>query len=336
MFVTPEKKIANVLQVVKFYRSKAFKDYTDMLRRISDAIVGITTGSPTIVANPNVIAVMDMIAEVEGWIREIPLEDMEKQRFGNKAFRKWHTKLTEMAPQLVERLLPEDKKEAKIELVPYLLDSFGNATRIDYGSGHEAAFLMFIYCLYSLEVLKEGEDDVAVALRLFQRYLVCVRQLQKTYRMEPAGSRGVNALDDFQFIPFYWGSAQLIGNEEKLIPDHYINPTIVERHASRDLFFEAIQYINETKIGAFYEHSNQLFNISAVERWEKVNSGLFKMYEAEVLKKFPVIQHFLFGSLLSIDLRPEFVEPRPVEEAAESPEKDRPVEEAAEPTEIQA
>ena len=34
----------------------------------------------------------------------------------------------------------------------------------------------------------------------------------------------------------------------------------------------------------------------------QVNKGLSKMFEAEVLYKFPVIQHFMFGTLLKVEL----------------------------------
>ena len=36
------------------------------------------------------------------------------------------------------------------------------------------------------------------------------------------------------------------------------------------------------KTGPFAEHSNQLWGISGVPYWAKVNSGLIKMFKAEV------------------------------------------------------
>ena len=39
------------------------------------------------------------------------------------------------------------RASAAAELASYFADSFGNATRIDYGTGHETTFVALLYCL---------------------------------------------------------------------------------------------------------------------------------------------------------------------------------------------
>ncbi|VDK82616.1 unnamed protein product [Litomosoides sigmodontis] len=294
----PERHILSVFDLAKWCRSKAYMEYMEMVNELNDAVKGVAS-TEDIPISPKVMDAIDILDELQKWTLEYPPEDMGTQRFGNAAFRKWHQRLTEEADDIIYGLLTAEKKNFVTELLPYFLDSFGNATRIDYGSGHEASFLIFMLCLRKLSIFVPA-DNRSLVLRLFLKYIRLIRCLQTTYRMEPAGSRGVHALDDFQFIPFLWGSSQLVGNK-RLVPESYLKPDIVEIHASKNLFFDAIQYINNTKIGPFHEHSNQLWNISAVKTWEKVNSGMVKMYEAEVLRKFPVVQHFQFGCLFSIE-----------------------------------
>lgn len=48
------------------------------------------------------------------------------------------------------------------------------------------------------------------------------------------------------------------------------------------LFLSCIKYINKVKTGPFAEHSNQLWGISGVASWSKINGGLIKMYKVEV------------------------------------------------------
>ena len=56
------------------------------------------------------------------------------------------------------------------------------------------------------------------------------------------------------------------------------------------MYFRAIQFIYEMKQGPFHEHSPILYDISGVLSWSKVNGGMLKMYAAECLRKFPIIQ----------------------------------------------
>ena len=111
---------------------------------------------------------------------------------------------------LHEEWLPSSHKAILSELLYYFNSAFGNWTRIDYGSGHELSFLGYLTILRYTDLLSE-QDEEAMVFELFERYLLVCRKLQVTYRLEPAGSKGVWGLEDHQFLNFIWGSSQLIG-----------------------------------------------------------------------------------------------------------------------------
>lgn len=110
----------------------------------------------------------------------------------------------------METALPSPLHIAIPELSEYLNKGFGNETRIDYGSGHELSFAAWLGGISLLGGF-EPSDYQAIGLRIFVKYLELVRKIQKKYSLEPAGSHGVWGLDDHQFLPYVWGSAQLIG-----------------------------------------------------------------------------------------------------------------------------
>lgn len=60
--------------------------------------------------------------------------------------------------------------------------------------------------------------------------------------MEPAGSQGVWSLDDYQFIPFIWGSSQLQMNP-KIAPEMFCNEKTVNDNADEYMFLGCIKFI---------------------------------------------------------------------------------------------
>uniref|UniRef100_A0A8C5B2F3 Serine/threonine-protein phosphatase 2A activator n=1 Tax=Gadus morhua TaxID=8049 RepID=A0A8C5B2F3_GADMO len=295
-FVVPKKEISMVPDMGKWRRSQAYADYMGFILTLNEGVKRKKLTCEYKVSE-TVEKLLDLLGTLDRWIDETPPVD-QPSRFGNKAYRTWYSKLDQEAEALVATVLPESSAPAAQEIAVYLKEAVGNATRIDYGTGHEAAFAAFLCCLCKVGALRV-DDQMAMVFRVFNRYLEVMRKLQKTYRMEPAGSQGVWGLDDFQFLPFIWGSAQLV-DHPTLEPRHFIEDKVVNEHYPDYMFLECIKFINEMKTGPFAEHSNQLWNISAVPNWAKVNQGLIRMYKAECLEKFPVIQHFKFGSLLSV------------------------------------
>lgn len=166
---------------------------------------------------------------------------------------------------------------------------------MDYGTGHETLFALFLLCLTLIRFLRPDPDEERqIVFDIFIRYLRVCWRLQDVYKLEPAGSHGVWGLDDSHFLGYIFGSAQLRDQTE--IP---VNAVLRPPLPATNLYFMSIMRIHEVKHGPFHEHSSQLYSIATgVAHWGKVNSGLFKMYEAEVLGKRVVVQHLPLGGLV--------------------------------------
>ncbi|XP_059145992.1 serine/threonine-protein phosphatase 2A activator-like [Physella acuta] len=296
-FMQPEKQIKLPNDIPRWEKSQAYSDLLGFILALNEAVKNKKIRDQYH-SSPLIEKLVNMLDQLDKWIDEIPPID-QPQRFGNKAFRTWFNKLKEEGPNLLKQVLPPEYEPAIPELFTYVIESVGNDTRIDYGTGHELSMVAFLCCLCKLGAFKE-EDYTALVLKIFERYMYLMRKLQLTYRMEPAGSHGVWSLDDYQFLPFLWGSSQLL-DHPRIKPKSFPNEDIYNGFYKDFIFLSAIKFINQVKTGPFAEHSNQLWGISGVGAWSKVNSGLIKMYRAEILAKFPIVQHFMFGSLLTLE-----------------------------------
>lgn len=109
-------------------------------------------------------------------------------------------------------LLPSEYAVVVPYVKPYLLASFGSFGRMDYGTGHETSFALFLLCLALTRFLRPAPDEErSVVLTVFPRYLRLCWRPQDVYKLEPAGSHGVWGLDDSSFLGYIFGSGQLRG-----------------------------------------------------------------------------------------------------------------------------
>jgi hypothetical protein len=295
------QKLGNIPGLMeKFLVSPAFKTVLDYIRNMQISSKGLKRSQIKPSENVCILGFNELFDKIEEIFNNNPPKKGQ-ERYDDPVFARFHEELTNKYDDLIKLILkPNYDADLALEIRTYFLDSFGNQHRLDYGTGHEMNFMLTLLILYKAGYYSE-EDFAYVSIEIFYKYTLFARKLQLDYMLEPAGTRGVWGLDEYQFLPFVFGAAQLYGNKE-------ISPSILRDnyglcdYEDEYLFISCVKHIKDVKKGAsFSEYAPILYSISKVRKWEKVGEGLLKMYEDDVLKKVVVIQHFYFGSILTLE-----------------------------------
>ncbi|XP_029341625.1 serine/threonine-protein phosphatase 2A activator-like [Acyrthosiphon pisum] len=233
-----------------------------------------------------------------------------------------------------------------VMLPAYLERSFGDPVTMAYGPAHELSFCAFLVSLFKLHHLTWADEPFVVTV-IFDKYLDVVDYVIRSYQLYPSsseygGNLGNWCLSGYQFVGFLWGSAQLAGScgdGDGSAPDgipSLSSPTAVisdayacRRHRDDYVFAKCMDavYRRARKDVPLWYHSYQLWNLTALPRWDRVNGCLITAYQRDVLGRFEVIRQLAFCELFKFaqNVRPpgmsfyDIVPAMPPSETAASP-----------------
>ncbi|KAL8749838.1 MAG: hypothetical protein Q9184_006647 [Pyrenodesmia sp. 2 TL-2023] len=296
-FCEPSRRILSPRDHELFQASPTYDLVLSFVFSLSQAATDKKLSSVRTEETPGAVRqILSILSFIDDTIQRCPPADQGGSRFGNSAFRDFIDSIYTQSPSW-HSLLGLPSPSAILEVSTYLHNSFGNRTRIDYGSGHELNFIIWLLCLNRLSILPPSTFPT-IALLVIPRYIYLMRKIQSTYYLEPAGSHGVWGLDDYHFLPFLFGASQLL-HHPYIRPLSIHNELVLEEEGDEYLYLNMVRETMASKsVKGLKWTQPMLDDISGAKNWEKVEQGMRRMFVKEVLGKLPVMQHFLFGTLV--------------------------------------
>ena len=296
-FREPTRRILSPEDHDLFLRSPTYKLVLSFIFSLSESVADSKISSIELDTQvPIIPTLLSVLSSISALIDINPPTDQGTSRFGNPAFRGFIDTLSSKLPEY-HTSLGLSSSDTRLETSSYLAHAFGSRTRIDYGSGHELNFVLWLLCLNRLTLLPPSTFS-AVALLVFPSYIKLLRKIQSAYYLEPAGSHGVWGLDDYHFLPFLFGASQLL-HHPYIRPLSIHNDLMLEEEGDEYLYLDMVRWTMATKsVKGLKWTQPMLDDISGAKSWEKVEQGMRRMFTKEVLGKLPIMQHFLFGSMI--------------------------------------
>ncbi|XP_050430705.1 serine/threonine-protein phosphatase 2A activator-like [Adelges cooleyi] len=267
--------------------SEAFGDIVAFMRQMNEEVQGTVQSKITIACSDQstkppwssrVQMVLDILNNVHAWATHNQ-SDINSGYSPVSLFQKFHKMLHSDGHTLIVQMYGAIGSHLTVELPVYLKQSFGAPENMEYGIQHEISFTMFLIILYKLNFLTPLDEP----------YVVCLL-------FDNSRSFGLN---DYHYLPFLWGSAQLIENKCNILPISIDETRTAKLYKSDFIFMDCLHNLHSLKQSEpFWKHSYQLWSLKSLSNWEKVNQGLMEMFKRDLLNNYDIVKHLVFGESL--------------------------------------